>query len=102
MLIIEFRPGRKVRVKYATSVYHKSQKEVMIIGEGIGYETKEVVTKYLDIKEGDYYHYDCQKRRKELMEVGFYNSWPLVDYDQWYPGSPKNKMKKREIESENK
>lgn len=89
-LIIDIRPNDKVWVKLASDLYPKSQQEVMIIGEGEGQKTEEVVTKFDHYVEGKNYRLDCFEKRKKLKEERAY--WGPTDlFDDWYPGAPQNR-----------
>ena len=81
--IIDFRPGHKVWIKLAKSAYPKSQDDIMILAEGQGIKTDDVVTRYLHFTEGKDYILDCVSRRERLKELGYYTA-PLVVYDDWY------------------
>lgn len=72
----------------------------MIIGEGVGIETDEVVTKYLDSEQEKDYFLDCIQRRKRLDEVGYYIK-PFVIYDKWFPGADKSMNEARRLNNEN-
>lgn len=89
-LIIDIRPNDKVWVKLASDLYPKSQQEIMIIGEGEGKKTEEVVTKFDHYVEGKNYRLDCFEKRKKLKEERAY--WGPTDlFDDWYPGAPQNR-----------
>ena len=88
--IIDFRPDHKVWIKLADTSSPKSQEEIMILAEGQGYKTNDVVTRYLNFEEGRSYKLDCVTHRKRVEELGGYSS-SLKVYDRWYPGAPQNK-----------
>lgn len=89
-LIIDIRPNNKVWAKLASDLYPKSQLEIMIVGEAIGKETDEIVTKFDHYKEGKNYRLDCFDKRKRLKEERAL--WgPTEIFDDWYPGAPQDK-----------
>lgn len=81
--IIDFRPGHKVWIKLADTSSPKSQKEVMILAEGQGIKTDDIVTRYANYKEGENYKLDCDAHRKRTEELGGYST-SLEVYDKWY------------------
>jgi len=94
-IIIDFRYKHKVWIKLAKSANPKSQDEVMILAEGQGIKTRDIVTRYDDFKEGKSYTLDCVSKRQRLKELGYYTA-PLIVYDDWYLGSPQSKEEKNE------
>ena len=93
--IIDFRPNNKVWIKLAKTLYPKSQNEIMILAEGHGVKTDDIVTRYHNYKKGENYTLDCASKRKRLKKLGYYTA-PLVIYDKWHPKALQNK----EIENE--
>jgi uncharacterized protein YceK len=91
--IIDFRPDNKVWIKLAKTLNPESEDEVMIIAEGKGIKSNDVVTKYIHYDEGEDYTSDCISKRKRLKKLGYYTA-PLVVYDRWYPGAPKRKERR--------
>lgn len=83
IIIIDFRPNHEVWVKLAKSADPKSESEVMILADGTGSSTDDVVTRYLHFREGDSYHKDCAAYRKRVVELGGYDG-PFEVYDKWY------------------
>ncbi len=88
--IIDFRPNHKVWIKLADTAHPDSQEQVMILAEGQGYKTDEVVTRYRYFKEDKDYELDCIAHRKRVEELGGYSS-SLEVFDRWYPSAPQNK-----------
>ncbi|GAA4360752.1 hypothetical protein [Kangiella marina] len=88
--IIDFRPDHKVWIKLADTSSPSSQDEVMILAEGQGVKTDDVVTRYSHFEEGENYKLDCTAHRKRIEELGGYTN-SLEVYDRWYPGAPQNK-----------
>lgn len=86
-IIIDIRPQNRVWIKLAKGLYPKSQQEIMIIGEGIGQKTEEVVTDFIHYVEGEDYKLDCFERRKQ----GLKSEEGSELYDSWYPGARQNK-----------
>ncbi|MBD3654751.1 hypothetical protein [Kangiella sp.] len=89
-IIIDIRPNNTVWVKLAKGEYVKAQDDIMILGEGVGKKTDEVVTKYKSFIEGEHYRLDCLEQAKKAMENGTYTG-PVELFDDWYPGAPQNK-----------
>ena len=82
-------------VKLADTSSPKSQKEVMILAEGKGVKTDDIVTRYTNFKKGENYTLDCVSKRRRLKELGYYTT-PIEFYDRWYPGASQNKEDKDE------
>ena len=94
-IIIDFRPDHKVWIKLAKSAYPESQSEVMILAEGTGVKTNDVVEDYKYYEEDEDYILDCNARRERLRALGYYTA-PMKTFNKWYPEADKNK----EIKSE--
>lgn len=83
IFIIDFRPDNKVWIKLAKNSNPKSNNEVMILAEGQGVSTKDVVTRYQHFKEGKNYNLDCVAYREETIRLGGYTG-PFDIFDKWY------------------
>ena len=81
--IIDFRPDNKVWIRLADTLSPKSQDQVMILAEGQGVNTNDVVTRYRYYKKGENYKLDCNAHRKRVDELGGYST-SLEVYDKWY------------------
>lgn len=81
--IVDFRPNHKVWIKLADTLSPKSDNEVMILAEGQGVKTNDIVTRYRYYKEGENYNLDCNAHRKRVEELGGYTT-SLEVYDRWY------------------
>ena len=94
-IIIDFRPDHKDWIKLAKSAYPESQSEVMILAEGTGVKTNDVVEDYKYYEEGEDYILDCISYRKETERLGGYTG-PMETFEGWYPGAPQGEDSKHE------
>lgn len=81
--IIDFRPNNKVWIKLAKTLYPRVQEDIMILAEGQGIKTKDVVKDYIYYEEDEDYILNCAEYRKESERLGAYSA-PLVTFDKWY------------------
>ena len=81
--IVDFRPNHKVWIKLADTSSPKSENEVMILAEGQGVKTDDIVTSYAHFEEGEDYKLDCNAHRRRIEELGGYTT-SLEVYDKWY------------------
>lgn len=89
-IIIDIRPNNKVWVKLAKGEYVKAQDNIMILGEGVGKKTDEIVTDFIHFVEGEDYRLDCLEQSKQAIQKGTYTG-PMELFDDWYPGAPQDK-----------
>ncbi|WP_223671339.1 hypothetical protein [Kangiella shandongensis] len=83
VFIIDFRRDHKVWIKLSKNSSPKSQDEIMILAEGQGVKTDDIVTRYRNYKKDENYTLDCASKRKRLKELGAYTN-SLEVYDKWY------------------
>lgn len=83
LFIIDFRPEHKVWIKLAKNSNPKSNNEVMILAEGQGVVTGDIVTRYRNYKKDENYTLDCIAYRKETVRLGGYTG-PFETFDKWY------------------
>lgn len=83
IFIIDFRPNNKVWIKLAKNSDPQSEDEVMILAEGKGINTNDIVRDYIYYEEGRDFKLDCESYRAHSVEKGYYTG-PLEIYDKWY------------------
>ena len=81
--IIDFRPENKIWIKLADTAHPKSQGEIMILAEGQGKKTNDIVKDYIHFKEGKDYSLNCLGMRSQRKKLGYYSS-NLELFDKWY------------------
>lgn len=83
LFIVDFRSNHKVWIKLAKDSYPETENEVMILAEGQGIKTNDVVKDYIYFEKGEDYQVDCIEYRKETIKLGGHVG-SLKVFDKWY------------------